>query len=289
MAELLCPVDGCEKELTRLQVMHFRANHGGDPVEWVEENYGTEIKEMYASGRGSYSIAEQFEWLSPDLVCDIVETRSQEASLTGAHNPMKREAVVEEFTGKDNPAKRPSVREKISEAVTGHTLSEESRRKISEKNTGNEITAEHRRAVSRAASRRDTSYMQTDEYSRAVSEALEGREPTYPTPYEVEELSHKVRSGWEEDVGKTLVREGIQYEYEREFGLPSGSYYADFVSGSFVIEIKGWANERSVTKAREFLDRFPEYTYVVVGDELPCDVHLPWERRYELTGVIEGE
>lgn len=289
MAEFICPVDGCEKELTRLQVMHFRAKHDCDPVDWVEENYGPEIKEMYASGKGCYAIAEHYNRLSPDLICDIVETRSLEESLSGSYNPMKREHVVEKVTGQNNPAKQPSVRKKISEAVTGHTLSEESRRKISEKNTGNEISAEHRRAVSVAASQRDTSYMQTDEYSEALSEGLKGREPTYPTPYEVAELSHKVRSEWEEQVSKLLLAEGIEYEYEREFELPSGSYYADFVTHQNVIEVKGWANDRSVRKANEFLERYPEYTYIVVGDELPCDVHLPWDRRYELPKVIESE
>jgi hypothetical protein len=182
-----------------------------------------------------------------------------------------------------------TIRKKISEAVTGHTLSDESRQKISDKNTGNEISAEHRRAVSRAASQRDTSYMQTEKYSKAVSEGLKGREPTHPTPYEVQELSHKVRSSWEETVGKQLSRCGLQYEYEQVFDLPSGAYYADFVSDPYVIEVKGWATERSVTKAREFMDSYPQYTYVVVGDELPCDVHVPWDRRDELSEVVGDE
>lgn len=289
MSKFTCPIEGCEKELTKLQVMHFRTKHGNDPVEWVTENYGPEIKEMYATGRGSYAVAERYEWLSSDLVCEIVETRSQGDSLKGANNPMKREAIAKKFRGENNPAKKPEVRRKISEAKAGHTLSEESRQKISEKNTGNEVTAEHRRAISKASSQRDTSYMQTEEYSKALSEGLKGREPTHPTPYDVEELSHKVRSSWEERVGKLLLEEGIQYEYEREFKLPSGSYYADFVSDPTVIEVKGWATERSLKNAREFMDQYPEYTYIVVGDEMPCDVHVPWKRRTELAEVIDDE
>jgi replication factor C small subunit len=284
-----CPVEGCGEELSKLQVMHFRANHDCDPVEWVEEQHGDRIRERYSSGDGSYSVANEYEWLSRTLVLEVVDTRSHSESLTGENNPMKREDIVVEFTGEDNPAKQESVRERISDAVTGHTLSEEAKQAISRKNTENEISEEHRQAVSEAASKMDRSYMQTEEYSAALSAALTGREPTHPTPYEVDELPHLVRSSWEEEIAKLLQKHGIEYQYEGRFELQCGSYYPDFVSGSFVIEVKGWATDRSETNAEGFMDGYPSYTYIVVGDELPCDIHIPWERRHELVEVLENE
>lgn len=286
MAGFVCPVSGCQKELSRLQVMHFRASHGCDPSEWVEERYGPELEEKYDSGVGSYAIASDYDWLTPDMVCEVVDTRSHEDAVSSDNNPMKRAEVAEQFRGEENPAKRPDVREKISAAVSGFTHSQEAKEKISRKNTGNEISDQQRQKISEASSNRDTSYMQTEEYSEALSEALTGREPTYPTPYDVDELSHSVRSSWEEEIAMRLTENEIQYVYEEEFELSVGSYYADFVVDEFVIEIKGFANERSVKKATAFIDEYRDYTYVVVGDKIPCDVHIPWEERDELLEVI---
>jgi replication factor C small subunit len=269
--------------------MHFRAKHDCDPVEWVEKQFGPEIREAYDSGLGSYVIAERYQWLSPEMVSTLVDTRTHIESVAGSNNPMKRTEVAENFTGDDNPAKRPCVRKKISDALDGHEPSQETKRKISERNTGNEISEEHRRAISEAASERDTSYMQSEKFSETLSDALSGRDPTHPEPYEVEELSHFVRSSWEEEIGKKLLSADIEYEYEPEFCLPGGSYYPDFVADDDVIEIKGWATERSVRKAETFMNEHPSYRYVVVGDELPCDVHIPWENRDRLSGVLSDE
>jgi len=164
------------------------------------------------------------------MVCQIVETRSPQESLNGNTNPMKRDEVIEQFCGDANPAKRPEVQKKISNALIGHTHTQETKQKISRKNSGNEITEEHRRKISVAASERDTSYMQTQAYRQTLSEALKSREPTYPKPYEVPELSHSVRSSWEEEIAKSLVTYGISYNYEPEFELSIGSYYPDFVA-----------------------------------------------------------
>lgn len=286
MSEFVCPVSGCQAELSRLQVMHFRASHDCDPSEWVAETYGSELQEKYDSGVGSYAIASDYEWLTSDMVCKVVDTRSHESALSGNTNPMKRSEVVEQFYGDKNPAKRQDVREKISDAVSGFTHSQEAKDKISRKNTGNKIGEQARKKISAAASERDTSYMQTEEYSQTLSQALTGREPTYPTPYEVDELSHNVRSSWEEEIAIQLTENDIQYVYEEEFELSVGSYYADFVLDEFVIEVKGFANERSIKKATAFIEECPEWTYVVVGDQIPCDVHIPWDRREELLEVI---
>jgi hypothetical protein len=288
MSGFTCPVQDCEKELSRLQVMHFRSAHDCDPIEWVEEQYGSEIREKYAAKSGSYTIADEYEWLSSDMVCGIVETRTHYQAIAGDNNPMKRDEIAAQFTGDDNPAKRPGVRKKLREASTGRTLSDAAKEKIAQKNRGNKVGEEHRQKIAAGASKRDTSYMQTEAYSRALSEGLKGREPTYPTPYEVDELTHRVRSSWEEEIAKLLVENEIAYAYEEEFQLSIGSYYPDFVGDSFVIEVKGFSNERSVEKATYFMKEFPSYTYVVVGDEIPFDVHIPWERREEILEVLSN-
>jgi hypothetical protein len=269
--------------------MHFRAAHDCDPVDWVADEYGSIIENKYSTGTGSYTIAREFEWLTSDMVCEVVETRTHGESLRGENNPMSRSEVAEQFTGEDNPAKRAGIRKMISESLQGHTVSEETREKISRQNTGNEISESHRKAVSIAASERDTSYMQTETYSEALSASLKGREPTYPTPYSVAGISHKVRSSWEAEIATLLVENDITYEYEREFHLGDGSYYPDFLVSDYVIEVKGFSDERSVENAENFIEEFPEYTYVVVGDRLPCDVHLSWEERSELIEVITDE
>lgn len=289
MTEFTCPVSDCQKNLSRLQVMHFRASHDCDPSEWVTEQYGQELKEKYESGVGSYAIADEYEWLTPDMVCEVVDTRDHGKAVNSENNPMKRPEVAEQFRGEANPAKRADVREKISTALSGHSHSQETKDKISRKNSGNEISAQHRQKISEAASRRDTSYMQTEEYSTALSEALTGREPTYPTPYDVDGLSHSVRSSWEEEIAILLSENSIEYVYEEEFELSVGSYYADFVVDDQVIEVKGFADERSVEKATAFIDEFQDYTYVVVGDRIPCDVHISWEERNELLEVVADD
>ena len=266
--------------------MHFKAAHDCKPAEWVREHYGAELEEQYSTGLGSYAIAERYEWLTPDMVCGIVDTRTQRDAITGDTNPMKRDEVSKQFRGINNPAKRSDVREKISEAVTGHTLDDEAREKISQKNTGNEISEAHREAVSQAASKRDTSYMQTETYSKALSKSLKGREPTYPRPYSVDRLTHDVRSSWEEEIATLLVENDFSYCYEKEFQLSIGSYYPDFVLEADVVEVKGFSNERSIKKATSFIDEFPAYRYIVVGDKIPCDIHIPWDQRQELLEVL---
>lgn len=286
MSTFICPVEGCEKELSRLQVMHFRAKHDCDPVEWVMENYGQQLQERYSAGVGSYSIAEEDEWLSSDMVCEVVDTQTHSQSLRGDNNPMRRENVVEHFIGANNPSKQPDVRAKISRAVTGNTLSQGAKQKISEKNKGNEICEEHREAISKAAAEMDRSYMQTNSYRKALSDALKGRPPTYPKPYEVDKLEHSVRSSWEEEIGKILVNENIEYEYEQKFELSVGSYYPDFQIGNVIIEVKGFASERSINKAEIFMTEFPRFYYIVIGDVIPCHYHLSWKDRHRLPEVM---
>lgn len=286
MSKFMCPVMGCEKELSKLQIFHFRSAHQCDPIEWVDENFGQVIRQMYSTGLGSYAIADEYEWLSRGMVLKIVESRSHVESISSGNNPMKRSDVIKQFLGEKNPAKEKEVRQKIRQSNTGHPVSEKTREKISRKNSGNTISKEHREAISKAASQMDRSYMQTKKYRNKLSEAQKGRPPTYPTPYHPEDLAHKVRSSWEEDIGILLNKWGITYEYEKEFELSIGSYYADFSTDRFVVEVKGFRNERSVKKADCFLEEYQSFTFVVVGAEIPCDIHISWEDKADLKEVL---
>jgi replication factor C small subunit len=131
--------------------------------------------------------------------------------------------------------------------------------------------------------------MNSESYSNALSDALTGQEPTYPTPYEVDELTHAVRSSWEEDVAKLLVENDITYVYEPEFELETCSYYPDVVVNTVVIEVKGFANERSIEKATTFMNEYPDCLYVVIGDKMPCDRYIPWEERAAVLEVIADD
>lgn len=95
----------------------------------------------------------------------------------------------------------------------------------------------------------------------------------------IEELGHRVRSTWEEDVGWFLYENNIDYQYEPDYFDVGGSYYVpDFIVGDKVIEVKGYCKDKDETKAREFMDRYPKYTYIVVGDSnTPHDICLGFQ------------
>jgi len=116
---------------------------------------------------------------------------------------------------------------------------------------------------------------ESEEHREKVIESSKGQKPSHANKRYIEELGHYVDSTWEEIVGLALKNEGIGYENEPEFKRPSGhSYYPDFVIGKTVIEVKGYADDKSIQKADEFLDNYPEYRYIVFGDELPSDTHI---------------
>lgn len=85
-----------------------------------------------------------------------------------------------------------------------------------------------------------------------------------------------------------LHKSRFEYDYEpKRFNLGDRGYWPDFVvKDSVVVEVKGYARERGIEIANDFIESFHEMKYVVVGDEMPCDTHIPWERRSELPELI---
>lgn len=53
-----------------------------------------------------------------------------------------------------------------------------------------------------------------------------------------------------------------------------------------VVECEGWVNDHSIGRAKLFMRDFPKYEYIVVGSEMPCDTHIPWEDRKELVNYL---
>lgn len=126
-------------------------------------------------------------------------------------------------------------------------------------------------------------------WDEAVQEA--GLEPNYTPPTRtsitVEETGNTVKSGWEEEIDLLLHESGINYDYEpKRFDLNTRQYTPDFIVGDNVIEVKGWVDERANARASEFLLTRPQYTYIVVGTEMPCDTHIPWEERETLVDYL---
>lgn len=107
----------------------------------------------------------------------------------------------------------------------------------------------------------------------------------------VEETGHRVRSNWEKEIDLMLHKSDLDYEYEpKTFELPAeDTYTPDFiVEGKIIIEVKGWADERSKNRAKHFMENFSEYHYVVVGNKLPNDKFISWNQRNSLITYLNN-
>lgn len=210
-------------------------------------------------------------------------------------------------------------KQNLSESLSGRELSEEHREKLSGQDYYQ--SEEYREKMSDALSGREV----TDEHRQKISESMSGENnplygacgedhPNYGVTWPeevrermgegakgnsrggnmelqtVDETGHTVKSTWEATVDRLLHASETDFEYEPEtFEFEDGrAYTPDFIAGgSVVVEVKGhvW-NDWSIERAIRFMSEFPDYTYVVVGAELPCDRHLPWSQREDLTELI---
>ena len=91
------------------------------------------------------------------------------------------------------------------------------------------------------------------------------------------------------DVGVEYENEGIEITYD-----DGRTYTPDFVTESYVIEVKGqdWGElyGKEVTakyKAEAAMNALDERDYVVIGTELPADIHIPWSERETIRGLFE--
>lgn len=180
-------------------------------------------------------------------------------------------ANKESWKKRDNPAKRPEVRKKISEAKKGQTwtMSEEGKKKISEAMSGEN----------------HPHYGKTGKdhpkYGKLSGLKLQT----------VEATGHTVRSNWEKEIDLSLHNSELNYRYEpKTFKLTDElTYTPDFIVEDIIIEVKGWPNDISKKRAEIFLEEKPEYTYLVIGNKIPCDIFIAWEDRDILVEKIQEE
>lgn len=102
-------------------------------------------------------------------------------------------------------------------------------------------------------------------------------------------LSHLVRSTWELAVANLLRDAGVDYEYESleiEYG-DGCTYTPDFVTDNYVIEVKGHIYSDEVKKARAAMKHLDTREYVVIGRELPANIHIELEERAALHNLFK--
>lgn len=131
----------------------------------------------------------------------------------------------------------------------------------------------------------------TEEHKRKIGKAHEGHDPYYipnPSPVEALDGSLIVRSRWEKEIAEILDEENIEFEYEAGwYDIGESQYQPDFLCGDVVIEVKGRVYDTCEERAEMFMEYHSELQYIVVGSELPSDIHIPWNEREKLVSVVE--
>lgn len=195
----------------------------------------------------------------------------------------------------------------------GHT--DEARKKISQSHMGKTISEEHKQAVQEGwwewwenevnqeqwIEDLPTLDSMPQEARAKISKSLQGHEVSEETrqkirengkpgsfmSIDVEATGNTVKSTWEQEIDLLLHESGIQYAYEGAvFDLNTRRYTPDFITGETAIEVKGWASDDDIRRATEFLIMEPNWRYIVVGSEMPCDVYIAWEDRNELVNYL---
>jgi DNA-binding CsgD family transcriptional regulator len=107
--------------------------------------------------------------------------------------------------------------------------------------------------------------------------------------FDPDHLPHRVRSEWELVVANLLCDIGVKYEYESlEIEYGDGRIYTpDFVTDRYVIEVKGHVYSNEIEKAHVAMEHLDERDYVVVGTELPADIHISLENQAALHRLFE--
>jgi len=182
------------------------------------------------------------------------------------------ECFGKSMEGEDNPNKDPERRKKISETM----------KKVHREGLGEYGRRDDEWMMENVIEKRDDGYLY--EGNSVIDDHL------ISEPETVEETGHTVRSSWEKKVDIMLHESDVEYGYEpRRFDIGGRKYMPDFVVGDNVIEVKGYVDGKAANKAEMFMESYPNLRYIVVGSEIPCDVHIPWEDREELISELMEE
>lgn len=94
------------------------------------------------------------------------------------------------------------------------------------------------------------------------------------------DIGHYVRSRWEANVCRVLIRLGIQYSYEPEtFRIGAVAYTPDLRIGTGYIEIKGYSTAKCIRKLEAFRQRFPDTSLHVIGPKEYEAMEREWSDR----------
>jgi transposase-like protein len=119
-------------------------------------------------------------------------------------------------------------------------------------------------------------------------------------------LNHRVIGDWELEIANLLHENEIVYTHESlsvtyttlsDFDSDTRethTYTPDFVTDEYVIEVKGarWSQIHDEIgseerKAQAAMNTLSEREYVVIGIELPCDIHISFDEREQLLDLFE--
>lgn len=91
-------------------------------------------------------------------------------------------------------------------------------------------------------------------------------------------------SEWEAEVHMLIPEfehEGVTIEG------PGWTYTPDFVNGNTIVEVKGHVFRESIIEKFEWLLN-TDWFVIVVGAELPCDVHIEYDNREEIVKHVSS-
>lgn len=139
------------------------------------------------------------------------------------------------------------AREKISQTLMGHEVSEATREKIRENSSPG--------------------------YRLSIDVEETGHTVRSTWEKEIDLLLHESGRDYEYEPGP--------------FDIGGRTYLPDFRVGGVIVEVKGYADDYSQARGEAFMEHHPDFEYLVLGDgSVPHDTHLPWERRGELLEMV---
>jgi len=211
-------------------------------------------------------------------------------SLSGENHPFYGCSHTEEAKRKmSESSKGISPSEEARQKMKGISPSEEARQKIADsvseywnslsENKKEEINEKRSKSISDAWNSKSEEELKEwkENISKGIIKAGAGG-CDYNT-YKVDDLDHVVRSKWEKEVAYMLQDLEIEYEYEPVYKLENKKIHKpDFKTyNNVIIEVKGFADDKSIQKAKKFINLYENKRYIVVGDKMPSHSRVEYK------------
>lgn len=255
---IVCPGNGeeCGKEFDSTQAFnaHWGQKHDGPTPDSIDTSLSEEHKKRIGEsneGKESHMKGKTHSGKTKQRISKSVEEFHEENE-----HPLKGESL--------GPLSE-EHKEKISESLSGRTLSDKHIRKIVEARKESEFSEETKRSLAQ----------------NLDGHRMKGEIGPYDWYY-IPELDRKVQGTWERDFAEMLCGciDPDTIECQVQF-----NYCVDFViEDSIVVEVKGWFKRGDYKKGQNFLEEYgDDYVYVVVGgdgtDKIPCHHWIDWSER----------